>query len=86
MPEDRPTLEARVEGLAADVRHVQSDVTEIKTDIRELRTTIKEMDRRLSDKIDRKFAALVGSMIALGTALAGGMATGFLWLAEKIGG
>lgn len=93
-----PPVEERVARLEANVQHIQSDVSEIKTDLREMRQEFRQDILRLDDKVGRvddkidgvasslasaKLWAL-GLYVALAAALLGTMATGFLWLAEKL--
>src|SRR5690349_21500695 len=82
--EPEKPMEERVARLEAHVEHIQADVTEIKGGIRRLDAKIdagldrvRESIAALSDRMDRKFAWLIGLMLTL----AAGCASGFLWLA-----
>jgi hypothetical protein len=60
----------------------------VRTDssIADLSTRTEKSLLAFHERIDRAVVWVIGLMVALTTAVACGMATGFLWLADKIGG
>lgn len=85
--EPEKQVEQRIARLEAHTEHIQSDVTEVKIDLRRLAAKVDALQDKmnqgfatLNEKIDRKVAWLIGLMVIL----AGGFASGFLWLADRI--
>lgn len=74
------TMDQRIARVEAHVEHIQSDVSELKLDL-----------RRVDDKLDalalsteKGFASLTRWGIGLYITLVAGMATGFMWIIQRL--
>ncbi len=84
-------MEERVARLESDVAHMRSDIREIKDDMRAMHREIKDDMREMRRDItalalstERGFSHITRWGIGLYIALVAGLATGFMWVVQRL--
>lgn len=86
LPRENP-VEERLSRLEANVEHIQRDVTEIKGDICRLDAKIdavKDSVAALALATEKSIGSAKMWTIGLYVALVAGLATGFMWILERL--